>query len=355
MPDKDPESHAEKLSGGEWLICLGAMALLALALPRLWEGAESWTWGPDSRLPQSLSEDYRLFSRACEMAARDKKTALLGDSVIWGEYVEAKETLAQDLNILMGENRFANLGLDGAHPAALAGLFHVHGSALRGLKVLLHLDPLWMSSPQRDLGAEETQTFNHPRLVPQFWPRIPCYREVVSRKIGIVMERSSALSGWVRHIQLSCFDKMDIPAWSLDHPYENPLGRLKALGNLDTATSEKETLPWTQRGIEVQNFPWLDLDSSIQWSFFRGALEELLARGNCVFVLLGPFNESMLTAQSLERYRKVKTGMEGWLKKKGLPFLSPPALESSLYADASHPLAEGYARIAKSLAEQPFF
>ena len=78
------------------------------------------------------------------------KILVVGDSVIWGHYVPPNETLAHYLNEFSGTlppGRFANLGLDGTHPAALAGLLRHHGAGLSGRTVVLQFNPLWLELP----------------------------------------------------------------------------------------------------------------------------------------------------------------------------------------------------------------
>ncbi len=72
-----------------------------------------------------------------------------------------------------------------------------------------------------------------------------------------------------------------------------------------------------------QDFPWVDPDSSLQWRFFQRTIATLRQRGNRVFVLIGPFNEHMLTEKSLRRYRLVIAGMEKRLHEEGVPFVTP--------------------------------
>jgi len=72
-----------------------------------------------------------------------------------------------------------------------------------------------------------------------------------------------------------------------------------------------------------------------------------------VFVLVGPFNEHMLTEESLENYLPVKETIAAWLKENQVPHLMPDALPSEQYADASHPLATGYEALARQLLEDP--
>ena len=75
----------------------------------------------------------------------------------------------------------------------------------------------------------------------------------------------------------------------------------------------------------------------------------MLARDNRLFVLVGPFNEHMMEGQNLETYRDIKRTIETWLDEQQIPHYVPPALPSKLYADASHPLGEGYDAIAKQI------
>ena len=147
---------------------------------------------------------------------------VIGDSVVWGQYVTPEQTLTHYLNELEGRHRFANLGLDGAHPIALAGLIEHHASGIRNQPVLLQLNPLWLSSPRRNLSADEEFQFNHPRLVPQFMPWIAPYKEAISARIGVVVERKVPFLGWVNHLQQAYFNRMDIPSWTLERPAGEP-------------------------------------------------------------------------------------------------------------------------------------
>jgi hypothetical protein len=104
-----------------------------------------------------------------------------------------------------------------------------------------------------------------------------------------------------------------------------------------------------------QDFQWVELETSLQWRFFRQAVELLTARGNTVFVLVGPFNEHIIKPESRDSYRTMKDGIEAWLKQNNVPYSMPEALPSELYHDASHPSAEGYALLAKQLFENPSF
>ena len=93
----------------------------------------------------------------------------------------------------------------------------------------------------------------------------------------------------------------------------------------------------------------------MQWAAFQRFVQFLAQRGNDVLVMVGPFNEHMIAEESKPGYRKIHDGIAAWLTDNKVPHLVPEALPSSLYADASHPLTEGYAELAKRLYAQPAF
>jgi len=107
--------------------------------------------------------------------------------------------------------------------------------------------------------------------------------------------------------------------------------------------------------MKKQDFPWVQVEESFQWASFKEAIRTLRSRNNDVFVTPGPFNPYILTEESLARYNHMKGQMEAWLEKEGIDYKSLPNLPSEYYADASHPLKEGYARIAEQLFETESF
>jgi len=342
------------LSGREWLGVGLFILLLYLLVPSLWRRVESFHPGPDYRMPYELSTDYWQFDRHARLAASTCDTLLVGDSVIWGQYVNPGGTLSHFLNEQAGGQRFANLGLDGLHPAAMAGLLEHYGKGISRKKVLLHCNLLWMSSPKHDLQVDEEFHFNHPQLVPQFSPRIPCYREEMARRIGYIIERNLDFAGWTDHLQVAHYG-MDIPSWTIEHPYRNCLNPLFQGLPSPGKQDRFKPIPWTERGIQKQEFAWVELETSIQWRFFRRALETLEKRGNRVFVLVGPFNEHMLADRSLAVYKSRKHEIVKWLRERKVAHAAPDPLPSQLYADASHPLREGYAQLARQLYRLEFF
>ena len=125
-------SNAVRLSLGQWGVVAAIVTAVFLLTPRIWQQVETFETGADYRVPYGLSNDYWLFDRWCRVACSRGNTLVIGDSVIWGQYVRTNETLSHHLSARAGNGRFANVGLDGAHPVALAGLLEHFGRAICG-------------------------------------------------------------------------------------------------------------------------------------------------------------------------------------------------------------------------------
>jgi len=348
-------SNAVRLSIREWCVVLVVLLAAVFLIGPFWRKAERFEPSADYRIPYALSEDYWLFERYCGVMSKASRTLVFGDSFIWGQYVEKEGSLTHYLNELAGEERFVNAGLDGVHPMALGGLIEHHCADLRGGEVVLHLNLLWLSSPQSDLQGERELRFNHPRLVPQFRPRIPSYGESVSGRFGTVLARHIPLFGWVGHLQEAYFESADLVRWALDHPYDNPLKQL----TLHLPESEDNNHPdaqaWFGRTLGEQELPWVSLESSLQWKAFQTLLELLRSRENRVFVVIGPLNQHMLSPANAEVYRGMLEEVRAWLGENTFTFFQPTTLPSDLYADLSHPLRQGYALLAEELWGQLVF
>jgi hypothetical protein len=97
------------------------------------------------------------------------------------------------------------------------------------------------------------------------------------------------------------------------------------------------------------------LDRSVQWRAFQRVVAKLRERDNDVLVVLGPFNEHMLTEENRVPYRELRGGIAEWLRAQHVPFVVPETLPSALYADASHPLTAGYELLGRRLCENGVF
>jgi len=81
----------------------------------------------------------------------------------------------------------------------------------------------------------------------------------------------------------------------------------------------------------------------------------LRKRGNDVLVVLGPFNEHLLAEDNRPAFRKLQNDITAWLRESRVPTVVPDTLPSELYADASHPLTQGYALLAKRVCADERF
>ena len=135
----------------------------------------------------------------------------------------------------------------------------------------------------------------------------------------------------------------------MQNPDRNPLGAITFELPQPEDRPRSRPVAWTTRGIQEQDFPWVESDSSFQWKSFRKVIATLRSRGSAVFVVIGPFNPFVLSDGSLRRYRSVLGRVEQWLRENDVDYHSAPDLLSDHYADASHPLASGYAMMAKEL------
>jgi hypothetical protein len=97
------------------------------------------------------------------------------------------------------------------------------------------------------------------------------------------------------------------------------------------------------------------LDTSLQWAAFQRTIKRFRADGNDVLVLLGPFNEHQVAEEDRPAFRRLREGITAWLAANQIPLVAPDTLPSALYADASHPLTEGYAQLAREISRNPTF
>jgi hypothetical protein len=344
-----------RLSLRQWLAVLATVSLVFVATPMAWKRLEPLPTPEDYRMPYALSEDYGLYRRLVWHHARSGKILVLGDSVVWGEYVAPEQTLTHWLNQQAATDRFANCGLNGAHPAALEGLVRYYvGEAASG-DVLLHCNLLWLSSPEQDLRSDKEVSFNHPKLVPQFFPAVPAYRASMAERLGVVLDRLSPFRSWLNHVRIVYFAGQDLHSWSLEHPCDNPLNNITFAVPQPAAKPRHSAEDWRERGIKVQDFPWVDLESSLQWRAFRRTTDLIRRRGGRLFVLVGPLNQHMLEPASRSRGQALRSQVVTWLRDRGIPHLAPPVLPSPLYGDASHPLAPGYAQLAEAMLTDEAF
>ena len=361
-----------RLNSHQWIATLLIISTIALLTPRIWERIERFETGPDYRIPYDLSKDYWLYGRRLREAVGHDKIVLLGDSVVWGEYVLPNGTLSHFLNQEAGTtNRFINGGVNGLFPLAEEGLVSYYSRALRNQKVMVQCNLLWMTSPKADLSTTKEEQFNHSRLVPQFVPRIPCYKADANERLSAVVQRDIGFIAWVNHLQNAYFNQKSILAWTLEddgdsppkypNAWKNPLSQIKLAvpsapkNDPQRGPASPRHKPWSENGQGTVQFEWVDLDASLQWQAFQRVIRTLRERGNDVFVVLGPFNEHMMAEGNRAGFRKLRDGVATWLTQNHIPHVIPETLPSALYADASHPLTQGYQLLANRIFEDEDF
>ncbi|MFC1781456.1 hypothetical protein ACFLZ8_04275 [Planctomycetota bacterium] len=348
-------SNSIRLSTSDWIVVAIVVIVVFLFAPVLWERFEKVSTEPDFRMPYKLSNDYYLYERLSREASSQYETLIVGDSFVWGHYVRRDRTLSHYLNEISSIERFANLGIDGIHPAAMEGLIRYYGKAISNKNVILHLNPLWMSSPKQDLTTDKEFNFNHPKLVPQFRLEIPCYTASFSTRFSNVLRRYNTLPNLISHINITSFGNMNIPEWTIENPYKNPIGAVTF--NLPEADDYEQAESDTrgQVNASTNSYQWVEPEESLQWESFRRSVQLLRQRQNRLFVLVGPFNEHTIEFESMEAYRQLISEIELWLGNNNIPYLIPEVLPADLYRDASHPDGDGYAELAKQLYETSWF
>ncbi len=370
--DESPfAAFAFRLNVREWTIVFIVVLIVILLTPVAWKKVERFETSPDYRIPYSLSKDYWLYNRRLSEVASEKPVFVIGDSVVWGEYVTANGTLSHHLSEQApGKKQFINAGVNGLFPLALEGLVRYYGSAIKNQKVALHCNLLWLSSPRADLSSAKEEKFNHPRLVPQWSPALPCYRATVEERLEICLERQVSFLQWVNHLQNAYFDQMSIYAWTLaddgDYPpvypnaNKNPILRIRTVTPSEPLNDPQRGIlsarhkPWSTTGVGTQNFEWVKLEDSLQWRALVKLVSLLEERGNDVLIIVGPFNEHIMTPENAAMFRQLQTEAVEQIRH-GRTVVVPRPLASELYGDASHPLTEGYRILAQQLLEDAEF
>lgn len=89
--------------------------------------------------------------------------------------------------------------------------------------------------------------FHHPRLVPQFWPRIKSYEEKVDVKLGILLERRVPFVGLIRHILSNYYENTSVQKWMVKYPYRNPLAYLTFESAPVLGQKQGKGISWEQK------------------------------------------------------------------------------------------------------------
>lgn len=326
------------------------LLLAVIAAPSMLPFTGGVNFSGDYRIPYDLGEDYFLYERYSEYAGYRNRIPVIGDSVIWGHYTDGSGTLSANLNRLTGSALFANMGLDGIHPAAMNGLVNCYAADLGNKKIVVGINLLWMSSPRHDLSGEINSEINHKILLAQFYPRIPSYAPTIEERFRSVVTRSVSFFSWLDHIRMNRLAGKSLYLWTLDNPREDISGYF-------TAKSHDYRIPGgiEPEKMQQQTIEWVTPERSLQWRFMLDTLSLLKKRGNRVAAVITPFNTHMMTDESREKYFLMLAEMEWILRENGIIPVLPPVLDRKYFADSSHPNAEGYRLIAGDMMQNREF
>jgi hypothetical protein len=168
-------------------------------------------------------------------------------------------------------------------------------------------------------------------------------------------------------LQQTYFGQKSAPEWTLaddgkfpptyPNTYRQPVGvPLSAeLPSAKRGLASERHKPWSANQSGQVNMDWVTPESSLQWQAFRRLAKRLQGRGSDLLVVVGPLNEHMMNDATREKYLGFRIAVAAWLSAEGIRVVVPEALPSDGFADASHPLTQGYERLAKRLAADPMF
>ncbi len=361
-------ANTQRLSGRGWGIALLVMVLMWTLVPKLYTPNLNLEHARQFRIPFSLSEDYsiyRSYAEQTDAAAGENiiNCVMLGDSVVWGEYVAKTDTWSAELtriwNASKSENDPAqpsiqiwNFGLNGAHPTALRGLIRHHGKWDSRTALILHFNPLWITSPERDLSTFKPAPFNHPALAPQFRDRPKVYKENFGERLRVAIGQRAGFLLWAQGMRIRHLNGYDWGGWVMENPDALPwdpefVKKTDEMWRDQGIREGVEAVSWEDQGIPRQSLEWVALEESYQWSQFLKLLDELQDQERRTLVILGPLNPWIMKEADLQQYNKILDQVEITLTEKSISCWRPDSIASELYADTSHPLAKGYTQLAE--------
>ncbi len=347
QPADDP-SIAIPLGPSAWIVvALVALVMLA-ALPLANEWREPFRPSEDWRQPTEAAEDYWQFRRFERQVVRDGALPILGDSAVWGLYAKPSETLSAELSRRLGGRPVANLGVQGLSPLTLEGL---QSLAPCDSPPLFLFNPIWMTSPRRDLAAiaesSDLARLNHVMLLPQGFDLPAAYTPTLEERLSRLADRTLIIRQFSQHLRIDDLGGRDLPSWLREHPRALPWqgfdGRVLAPRDEPgepvrrRAPSERET-----------TYDWMEPEESNQYRAFVRTALRLRDRGSLPFVAIARLDPTGRSESCLEQERRIAERLRSDLAAGGIPSLR---LENGVdrMADASHPTPDGYRAWADEL------
>ena len=327
--------------------------LILIVLPVILHNTFKVSLKEDFRLPYANRDNYYLYARCAGFETGRSKYIFLGDSAIWGMYASNQGTLPEQVNKLLGKKYCGNLAIDGLHPVAMKTLMESFGQSIRGKKVLLYFNPLWVNSTKYDLSGTEPYTVNHPELVPQFGG-IKSYDAKFDKKVSILLDRYVPFYSIKRHWQNCFYSNSDFKSLLIKNDFCSIADPVKTIICPEEKDHKGSTENYLSKGIPLQHWEWVDLKDSRQFAALIAAAKLLQERGNQVQVMIGTINPGLLDESTQKGLSALRKEAANLLKENSIPSIMLPEIDAKLYADASHPLESGYAEQAKFLVDQKF-
>lgn len=298
--------------------------------------------------------NYWSHYRWTRYAKSHYKVALIGDSVIWGQEVDNDQTITHFLNENYGEEIFANMGIDGLSQAGIRGLIKYYGKYYSN--IILQFSPYWLADINRDLRGN-LKRFRHPRLVPQFHPRIHYNNYTLNERLSYKLDHYLRIFPFVRHIMINYFENKSIAAWMIEHPYNNPFSAITFKAGEVTKEKRGKGLNWETQKMKLQNYKYIPLEESVQFECFLDTIKMLKRRNITFFILIGPYNPYVLIPESRERLYVLLGNVKCYFDEHKLPYFEAGSnLPNSQFADgAGHMLYNGHDILSKELLKDARF
>ena len=356
-----------RLNARQWLAALAIFLACAVAMPRIWKRVERFDTG--QRLPHPLRAEQRLLALPAASGADLGSSERAGAGRLGGlgriraagrhadAFSEPGERPAGPLRQLRRQRRLP-AGDGGADRALRRGAAQPQGH--RPLQRAVDEQP--EGRPERERGGDFQPLAAGAAVV---HARFPVTGPMPPTRLNVVAERSIGLLGWVNIWTASTIDQLSIPRWTLEedgsdpprcpNAWRNPLAQitLTVPGEPARRPAARPRQPAAQalerRRQRADALRLGQPGQSLQWQAFQRSIGLLRSRGNDVLVILGPFNESMVAEDQRPALHRMRDGIAAWLTSHQIPHIVPDALPSDLYADASHPLTEGYALLARRI------
>ena len=219
-----PVTSEMRLSLRQWAIVLAIVTLIAVATPGFGNRSNDSTPAPITASPTNSATTTGCSTGVCRRPPAAKPIVVLGDSVVWGEYVKSDGTLPHFLKPAgrtAGPLRQRRGQRAVSRGAGRVGALLRHVAARpqsdRGLQSALAQQPQGRHAEQE--GGEHQPCLARASVLPA---QSPAYQADANERLSAVIERNVGFLGWVNHLQDCYFQQQSIPEWTLAEDPDRP-------------------------------------------------------------------------------------------------------------------------------------